>query len=62
MKSWLAWRLHDRSQAGSWDKDGIPTAGLVWAVDPAAERGDGSAFRDGHATLTVVAGEVVMQQ
>lgn len=35
---------------------------VVWAVDPAAERGDGSAFRDGHATLTVVAGEVVMQQ
>jgi predicted amidohydrolase YtcJ len=34
---------------------------VAWAVDPAAEHGDGKAFRDGHAVLTVVGGEVVMQ-
>jgi predicted amidohydrolase YtcJ len=34
---------------------------VVWEVDPAAERDDGEAFRRGHALLTVVDGEVVMQ-
>jgi predicted amidohydrolase YtcJ len=34
---------------------------VAWSVDPAAEHGDGKAFRDGHAVLTVVGGEVVMQ-
>lgn len=34
---------------------------VAWSVDPAAERGDGEAFRRGHAVLTVVGGEVVMQ-
>jgi hypothetical protein len=35
---------------------------VVWEVDPAAERDDGEAFRRGHALLTVVDGEVVMQR
>jgi len=34
---------------------------VAWAVDPAAERGDGEAFRRGHAVLTVVGGETVMR-
>jgi predicted amidohydrolase YtcJ len=34
---------------------------VAWAVDPAAERGDGEAFRRGRAVLTVVGGNVVMQ-
>ncbi|HEU4474833.1 MAG TPA: amidohydrolase [Gemmatimonadales bacterium] len=35
---------------------------VAWAVDPAAERGDGEAFRSGHAVLTVVGGTVVMHR
>jgi predicted amidohydrolase YtcJ len=34
---------------------------VAWQVDPAAELGDGEAFRRGHARLTVVGGAVVMQ-
>lgn len=34
---------------------------VAWSVDPAAERGDGEAFRAGHAALTVVGGVVVMR-
>lgn len=34
---------------------------VAWSVDPAAEQGDGKAFRDGRAVLTVVDGKVVMQ-
>jgi hypothetical protein len=34
---------------------------VAWAVDPAAERGDGEAFRQGHAVLTIVGGETVMR-
>jgi predicted amidohydrolase YtcJ len=34
---------------------------VAWAVDPAAEQGDGEAFRRGQALLTVVGGAVVMQ-
>ena len=35
---------------------------VAWAFDPAVERGDGGAARAGHARLTVVGGEVVMQR
>ncbi len=35
---------------------------VAWEVDPAAERGDGEAFRAGRAGLTVVGGEVVMHR
>lgn len=35
---------------------------VAWAVDPAAERGDGGAWREGHPVLTVVGGRVVMQR
>lgn len=35
---------------------------VAWAVDPAAERGDGEAFRAGHAALTVVGGRAVMRR
>jgi predicted amidohydrolase YtcJ len=35
---------------------------VAWAVDPTAELGNGDAFREGHALLTVVGGEVVMQR
>jgi predicted amidohydrolase YtcJ len=35
---------------------------VAWAVDPAAERGDGEAFRSGHALLTVVGGSPVMHR
>jgi predicted amidohydrolase YtcJ len=34
---------------------------VAWAVDPAAERDDGEAFRQGHAVLTIVDGEAVMR-
>lgn len=34
---------------------------VAWAVDPAAEQGDGEAFRRAQALLTVVGGAVVMQ-
>jgi predicted amidohydrolase YtcJ len=34
---------------------------VAWAVDPAAERDQGDAFRRGRAVLTVVGGTVVMQ-
>jgi predicted amidohydrolase YtcJ len=34
---------------------------VAWAVDSAAERGDGEAFRRGRPLLTVVGGAVVMQ-
>jgi predicted amidohydrolase YtcJ len=34
---------------------------VAWLVDPAAEYGDGHAFREGRALLTVIGGEVVMQ-
>ncbi len=33
---------------------------VAWEVDPAAERGDGHAFRAGRAVITVIDGEVVM--
>ena len=35
---------------------------VAWAFDPAVEHGDGGAARAGHARLTVVGGEVVMQR
>jgi imidazolonepropionase-like amidohydrolase len=35
---------------------------VAWTVDPRAEHGDGEAFRQGRAILTIVGGEVVMQQ
>jgi predicted amidohydrolase YtcJ len=34
---------------------------VAWSVDPAAEHGDGAAFRQGHAMLTVVGGRPVMR-
>jgi hypothetical protein len=34
---------------------------VAWAVDPAVERDDGEAFRQGHAALTIVGGETVMR-
>jgi predicted amidohydrolase YtcJ len=35
---------------------------VAWSVDPAAERGDGDAFRSGRAVLTVVGGRAVMHR
>jgi predicted amidohydrolase YtcJ len=35
---------------------------VAWSFDAAAERGDGDAVRAGAARLTIVGGEVVMQQ
>ena len=35
---------------------------VAWAADPAAERGEGEAFRAARAALTVVGGRVVMRQ
>jgi predicted amidohydrolase YtcJ len=35
---------------------------VAWAVDPSVELGNGAAFRDARALLTVVGGEVVVQQ
>jgi hypothetical protein len=35
---------------------------VAWSVDPAAELGDGRAFRDGHAALTVIGGEIMMMR
>jgi predicted amidohydrolase YtcJ len=35
---------------------------VAWELDPAAELGDGEAFRGGHAALTVVGGQVVMHR
>ena len=52
--------------AGAGQRRGVLAPGfdadlVAWAVDPAAERGDGEAFRQGHAVLTIVGGEPVMQ-
>jgi predicted amidohydrolase YtcJ len=52
--------------AGSGTRRGVLAPGydadlVAWSVDPAAEHGDGKAFRDGRAVLTVVGGEVVMR-
>jgi predicted amidohydrolase YtcJ len=52
--------------AGSGQRRGILAPGfdadlVAWNVDTAAERGDGAAFRNGRAVLTVVGGNVVMQ-
>ena len=52
--------------AGVGHRQGMLGAGfdadlVAWAVDPAAERGDGEAFLRGHAALTIVGGDVVMQ-
>jgi predicted amidohydrolase YtcJ len=41
---------------------GQPADLVAWAFDSAAEQGSGEAVRAGRAVLTVVAGEVVMQQ
>jgi predicted amidohydrolase YtcJ len=35
---------------------------VAWTFDPSIERGEGDAARAGRARLTVIAGEVVMQQ
>jgi predicted amidohydrolase YtcJ len=35
---------------------------VVWDVDPAAEQGDGAAFREARAILTVIGGSVVMRR
>jgi predicted amidohydrolase YtcJ len=35
---------------------------VAWEVDPAVDHDDGFAFRAGHARLTVIGGEVVMQR
>jgi predicted amidohydrolase YtcJ len=35
---------------------------VAWEVDPAAQQGDGAAFRAGRAVLTVVGGRVVMHR
>jgi predicted amidohydrolase YtcJ len=35
---------------------------VAWSVDPAADHGDGRAFRAGHAALTVVGGEIMMMR
>ena len=52
--------------AGAGNRRGMLAPGLdadlvAWGVDPSAERGDGAAFRQARALLTVVGGAVVMQ-
>jgi hypothetical protein len=52
--------------AGAGNRRGMLAPGfdadlVAWSVDPAAERGDGAAFRQGRAVLTVVGGAVVMR-
>jgi hypothetical protein len=52
--------------AGAGQRRGVLAPGfdadlVAWAVDPAAERDDGEAFRQGHAVLTIVGGKAVMQ-
>jgi hypothetical protein len=34
---------------------------VAWQADPALDRGNGEAFLNGRAALTVVGGEVMMQ-
>lgn len=53
--------------SGTWRRLGALARGLeadivAWAVDPAVERGDGTAFRAGRAVLTVVGGRAVMHR
>jgi predicted amidohydrolase YtcJ len=53
--------------AGAAARRGALAAGMdadlvAWSCDPAAERGDGGAFRVGRAELTVVGGEIVMRR
>ncbi len=52
--------------AGAGSRRGVLAPGfdadlVAWRVDPGAEHGDGAAFRQGRAVLTVVGGAVVMQ-
>jgi predicted amidohydrolase YtcJ len=52
--------------AGAGSRRGVLAPGfdadlVAWQVDPSAEHGDGAAFRQGRAVLTVVGGAVVMQ-
>jgi predicted amidohydrolase YtcJ len=61
-----AYTLAPAQAAGAGQRRGKLTPGydadlVAWAVDPAAEQGDGEAFRRGQALLTVVGGAVVMQ-
>ncbi len=55
------------SAAGTQHRRGTLAPGMdadfvAWAVDPAAERGLGAAFRAGRAELTAVGGEIVMRR
>jgi predicted amidohydrolase YtcJ len=48
--------------AGGTLSPGQPADLVAWSFDPGAEWGSGDEVRAGHAVLTVVAGEVVMQR
>ncbi len=41
---------------------GLEADFVAWEVDPAAERGEGDAFRAGRAAMTVVGGKIVMHR
>jgi predicted amidohydrolase YtcJ len=41
---------------------GLEADFVAWEVDPAAERGEGGAFRAGRAAMTVVGGRIVMHR
>jgi predicted amidohydrolase YtcJ len=61
-----AYTLAPAQAAGAGQRQGKLAPGydadlVAWAVDPAAEQGDGEAFRRAQALLTVVGGVVVMQ-
>jgi predicted amidohydrolase YtcJ len=61
-----AYTVEPARAAGAGSRRGALAPGLeadlvAWAMDPAVEYGDGKAFREACAVLTVVRGEVVMQ-
>jgi predicted amidohydrolase YtcJ len=62
-----AYTVEAARAAGAGSRRGMLAPGydadlVAWSVDPAAEHGDGHAFRAGCAALTVVAGEVMMMR
>lgn len=61
-----AYTLGAAYAAGATHRRGLLAPGfdadlVAWSVDSSAENGDGEAFRQGHAVLTIVGGQVVMR-
>jgi predicted amidohydrolase YtcJ len=67
METLRAYTMEAARAAGAGSRRGMLAPGydadlVAWAVDPAAEHGNGRAFRQGYAALTVVGGEIMMMR